>query len=252
MRQSSTESATLYKEGTKKKGNDGNIWIVSLTKTNIKRWKKFKIISPSTYNKVNSNKVNSNKVNSNKIKLSKVKSNTVNSNTVNSDKVKLLLTEPYTFHGLSKNRDVTITVNYNLVKKLPKLYKNYMHNGYLFGKKFPLSEYKYIGEHFNDGAQTGLINLNLLKNVTQQNLKKMNDDILDMLYKIRKITKSDYWFQKDLNKNIKKMYPYIIFIGDTYGGDIGAALYAHYNGKEVDSLIIDSYYFYPYNEKLNK
>ena len=42
---------------------------------------------------------------------------------------------------------------------------------------------------------------------------------------------------------IKEKYPYVIFIGDTYGGDVGAALYAHYNGKEVDSLIIDCYYY---------
>jgi len=229
MRLSPTESATLYKEGTKKKGNDGNMWIVSLTKSNVKRWK---IISSSKLNKL----IKSPK----QIKIDKF------------DKVKLLFTEPYTFKGYSegKNRNnATITVDYNLVKKLPKLYKNQEHNGYLFGKKFPLNEYKYIGEHYNDGAQTGLINLNLLKDVSQNEINKMNTDILDMWKKVKKITKSYSWFQKDLNKMIKKKYPYIIFIGDTYGGDIGAALYAHYNGKEVDSLIIDCYYFFPYNEK---
>jgi hypothetical protein len=41
-RKSPTESATLYKVNTKKKGNDGNTWIVSENKNGIKRWKKYK------------------------------------------------------------------------------------------------------------------------------------------------------------------------------------------------------------------
>ena len=39
-RPSPTESATKYKIGTKKKGNDNNTWIVVKTKNGIKRWKK--------------------------------------------------------------------------------------------------------------------------------------------------------------------------------------------------------------------
>ena len=49
MRPSPTESATLFKIGTKKKGNDGNMYIVSTTKSNIKRWIKYNnkfILSP--------------------------------------------------------------------------------------------------------------------------------------------------------------------------------------------------------------
>lgn len=38
-RQSPEQSATLYKIGTKKKGNDGNIWIVVENKNGVKRWK---------------------------------------------------------------------------------------------------------------------------------------------------------------------------------------------------------------------
>ena len=40
-RKSPTESATIFKIGTKKKGNNGNIYIVKQTKNNVKRW--FKI-----------------------------------------------------------------------------------------------------------------------------------------------------------------------------------------------------------------
>jgi hypothetical protein len=39
-RPSPTNSATLYKEGTVKKGNDGNKWAVSVASNGVKRWKK--------------------------------------------------------------------------------------------------------------------------------------------------------------------------------------------------------------------
>ena len=39
-RKSPTESATLFKVGTRKKGNDGNMWEVKTTKTGVKRWTK--------------------------------------------------------------------------------------------------------------------------------------------------------------------------------------------------------------------
>jgi len=40
-RPSPSESATQFKEGIKKKGNDGNMYIVSVNKNEVKRWKKF-------------------------------------------------------------------------------------------------------------------------------------------------------------------------------------------------------------------
>ena len=42
IRPSPTDSATLYNIGTKKEGNDGNIWIVVKNKNGVKRWKKTK------------------------------------------------------------------------------------------------------------------------------------------------------------------------------------------------------------------
>jgi hypothetical protein len=39
LRPSPTQSATLYKVGTKKTGNDGNIWIVSESSNGVLRWK---------------------------------------------------------------------------------------------------------------------------------------------------------------------------------------------------------------------
>ena len=41
-RPSPSESATKFKVGTKKKGNDGNMWIIVENKNGVKRWSKFK------------------------------------------------------------------------------------------------------------------------------------------------------------------------------------------------------------------
>ena len=52
IRLSPTESATLYKIGTKKKGNDGNIWIIKEDKNNVKRWKIYKKLEKNKKNSV--------------------------------------------------------------------------------------------------------------------------------------------------------------------------------------------------------
>ena len=41
-RKSPSKSATLFPKGTKKKGNDGNIWIITVTKKGVHRWSKYK------------------------------------------------------------------------------------------------------------------------------------------------------------------------------------------------------------------
>jgi len=44
-RKGPSESATLFKKGTKKKGNDGNMWIIGVDKRGVHRWKPFKNVS---------------------------------------------------------------------------------------------------------------------------------------------------------------------------------------------------------------
>ena len=39
-RPSPSESATLFPEGTEKKGNDGNMYVIKVDKNGVKRWKK--------------------------------------------------------------------------------------------------------------------------------------------------------------------------------------------------------------------
>ena len=42
-RPSPSQSATLYKVGTIKKGNDGNLWVIAENKNMVKRWKLYKM-----------------------------------------------------------------------------------------------------------------------------------------------------------------------------------------------------------------
>lgn len=41
-RPSPSESATLFRVGYRRRGNDGNMWEIMKTKTNVKRWRKVK------------------------------------------------------------------------------------------------------------------------------------------------------------------------------------------------------------------
>lgn len=52
IRKSPTESATLYKLGTKKKGNDGNLWVIAENINGIKRWKLNRKVSKKISKKV--------------------------------------------------------------------------------------------------------------------------------------------------------------------------------------------------------
>ena len=51
-RKSPKESAALFSKNTKKKGLDGNMWTVTLTKSGVKRWVKNKKNSKEKKNKL--------------------------------------------------------------------------------------------------------------------------------------------------------------------------------------------------------
>ena len=48
VRKGPTASATTFNVGTKKKGNDGNYWIVVATKANVHKWQKIKNSAKTT------------------------------------------------------------------------------------------------------------------------------------------------------------------------------------------------------------
>ena len=78
-RPSPSDSATLYKVGTKKTGNDGNKWIIAENKNGVKKWK--------LYKKVTSKKATSKKATSKKATLKKATSKKLTSKKVTSKKL---------------------------------------------------------------------------------------------------------------------------------------------------------------------
>jgi hypothetical protein len=77
-RPSPTESATLYKVGTVKTGNDGNKWIISESSNGVKRWKLYRKVGSKKV-EVKSKNVGSKKVGSKKVGSKKVKGKKVGS-----------------------------------------------------------------------------------------------------------------------------------------------------------------------------
>jgi hypothetical protein len=82
-RQAPQESANDFSIGTKKRGNDGNIWIVIQTKTS-KRWSKVNKTKKTKNTKKTNNKGNNKNKNKTKTKKSK-------KNDITSDKLRQLL-----------------------------------------------------------------------------------------------------------------------------------------------------------------
>jgi len=211
MRQSPTESATLNQIGTKRKGNDGNIWVVVENSNGVKRWKKIESL---------------------KSKVSRKRTHTHH----------LIFGEPSTIPGSG-----SFDVNDKMYRKLtqePVVLKKPIRSrskrlaaaGYLFGKKFKDSEYKEIGSHGNDVAQTGIIDADLMHSPRDH---KLENDISEA-FKAKKWN----WNDRKSLQNLRKTHPEILWIGYTFGGDVGSTYYAHYDkNHEIDSLIVDVFYF---------
>jgi len=167
----------------------------------------------------------------------------------------IIFTEPYTlsdrekkqvgskeFHFLVGRKIFKVNSQfYKVLTRKPKISKcRGMGNAYIFGKRYPLGEYKKIGSHGNDGAQTGFVDLEKWLN----NQTKSDHDIWSKSYK----PKWD-WDDRVALKKVQQVYPEMIFVGQTVGGDVGADLYAHYDRKkEIDSLIIENYCLFPCGE----
>jgi hypothetical protein len=140
-------------------------------------------------------------------------------------------------------RPFTVTqAFYNVIRKQPPLMKRPPHqhrshgsvNAYVFGPMFPLSEYKLIRSHWNDAAQTGLVDA-----------RTYTDADANLLADIQtKLDEYDY-DNPTLQKEVKARIPSLLWLGVTDGGDAGAKLYAHYAADHIDGLIVDNEYLFP-------
>lgn len=231
LRPSPTDSATLYKIGTKKKGNDNNMWIVVKNVNGIKRWK--------LYKKYDS------------IELYNFKHYIKNQITTN-NKFKIFICEPTNDIPLLKNIKPNNTnihifeVDINMYLKLtkrPKIYRRVetASNAYIFGKKYQLDTYKQISSFGNDIAQIGMIDIT---NFTKDEYNNIIYRDEKYGYKINTHHNNDWENEQLLFEWRSIVTPRILFIGSTDGGDVGAYIYAHYTNKKIDSIILDNRYFF--------
>jgi hypothetical protein len=137
-------------------------------------------------------------------------------------------------YGLSTTKPFTVTEKmYQCIKRAPKAYRSSNTNAYIFGRKYKLETYKFFGDHGNDSAQTGFIDIDLERKIPKE---IWNNPIWEKT--------SLSWNRNDL-KIVQKVNPAILWIGETVGGDIGASLYIHKNeNNEIDGMIVDNFYFY--------
>ena len=110
-------------------------------------------------------------------------------------------------------------------------------NGYIFGKKFPLSEYQLYASHYNDAAATGFVDPSLFD--ADQAPEDYDDELV-------LLEKTNYIHTPAYSRQVRKKWPWRIWTGETVGGDVGASLYVHMDRwNQIDSLIVDNDYYFP-------
>ena len=71
-RKGPSESATKFKKGTKKRGIDGNMWIIATTSSGTQRWQKINVLKKKNSTK-NTKKMKKTKTNTNDLRQLKKK-----------------------------------------------------------------------------------------------------------------------------------------------------------------------------------
>ncbi len=236
--------ASEMKIGTKKKGYNGNMWIVAEKSNGSHFWKPYKKTSTK---KSSSKKINKPvKKSSSRKRKSKMKEKECSSTPqISCGEVTTGL-----FYGMF-SITIKITEEFlKVLKKKPSFHSSKLHNAYVFGKLYPLGSYKFIGEFGNDVGQCGIVDTTCMIKEEVHNIENYDDEKIFRIMKangakyknVYNIEWDDPLFLKIMQKEVS---PKILFIGQTFGGDVGGNIYVHYNDKkQVDSLIIDSHHFF--------
>jgi len=200
--------------GSKKKGNNGEMWIVKKIANGSKRWVKLKAKT-------------SKKSNKKPVKKSKQKTKKY---------YNIIFCEPSTYSGPGLFVSDKIKVSsdfYKVLKKKPRRKTCQWGNAYIFGKTFKKDDYKRIGSHGNDVAQTGFVDMDLWSDEDSEKMNKALKDRYD-------------WDDRKTVTDVQKAVPAVLWFGTTDGGDVGADLYAHYNNKkQIDGFIVENNCIYP-------
>ncbi len=218
---------------TKLPGNDGYMYMVTKRSNGSKYWKKTdeKSTAKPTKEKL----------------AAEIKSS--RKNVIGKGPIVITIGEIYTtLLGSIFSISLKITEEfYQVLLKKPKYIRTRsdIGNAYIFGHEYPINTYKYIGKHNNDGAQTGIVDIT---NITQSDYDNIVNPEDDLWMKIFNPVKNKFynWDERKLLPKIREdISNRILFVGSTDGGDVGAAVFAHFNKKgEVDGLIIDNNIFY--------
>ncbi|QGR53644.1 hypothetical protein [Moumouvirus maliensis] len=163
----------------------------------------------------------------------------------------IIFCEPNTFYygGLEKKDlkklEPSISINNNMYDLIINdKYNSFVdHNGngnaYVFGKLYSMKSYKFVHGHGNDVAQTGFLDLDLLKKGVWFKKNEKGEytewDDYDSSYD---------WDDKKSHRAIRKANKSILWFGETIGGDVGANLYVHKTGGVIDSIIVDVGFFF--------
>ena len=215
-------SAAESRVGSTATGNDGQLYRVAQSVQGTHRW--VKITRSETKMKMKTKTKTKTKSGSRNIK----------------GETRIEFTEPCT--SMAQGFQFSVPLNFlAILSKAPKKVSDESRsaNAYIFGKQYPLKEYKKIGDHGNDAAQTGFVNVDLMK---KSELKTWKEDPWKEVDRLG-------WDSRDGLRTIQKSFPWIIWYGETLGGDVGASLYAHYDkSRKIDSLIVNIRFFWPGDE----
>lgn len=152
-----------------------------------------------------------------------------------------MLCEPSTlfFGRRTPKYKAHVDVPVRLVEMAPKSFTGKGNNAYVFGKiplKGDLAKYTRVASIGNDVAQVGLIDIDRITQV---------DYIGDLLEWFYSGQKRWLWYNPAILARVQQILPWIVFLGDTNGGDVGADLWVRKEGGKVISMIVDNFHFFP-------
>lgn len=219
-RPSPSASAASLPVGTRRRGGDGAMWSIAVTSTGIRRWQKTqKKTSPAA----------------------------------KAAPHRLLFCEPYCVRDRkAMQHGVRLTISDKFYPTLLRAPRS-LHvrrstfdigNAYVFGRRFPLDSYERLGDCGNDGGQIGFIDLDLFDAHAAKSVSETVLTEYGFNKPIKLSSKPLPWENRAALRRVRKQIPHILFMGDTDGGDVGAALYAHRTAGAIDSLIIDNEYYF--------
>jgi hypothetical protein len=123
---------------------------------------------------------------------------------------------------------------YKLLRDPPASIRSKYANAYIFGTMYDIKDYKLIGEHNNNAAQTMMVDVTDIK---PPELAEINN----REKYLKCYDKYDIDSRKALEQLRKIISNRIIFSGVTIAGDVGAGYYMHYTKGKPDSVLIDTF-----------